>query len=94
MNAFYERLYVFGASVQAAAENSELPLAHLFTLVHPGFPVISRTKSVIPQLNFKEECPVPERRRIRQLLRKAFSRNTPRYVSDTITARYTGNYPA
>lgn len=74
MNAFYQRLQNFGALIHQAADTRELPLADYFQVVHPSYPVVSRTRSVIPQLEFEDRCPVKERRMIRKMLRRAFSR--------------------
>ena len=74
MNAFYERLNIFGASVNHASEESGQPLGELFTLVHPSYPVISQPRSIIPEIEFEDNCPPTLRKQVRRLLRKAFRR--------------------
>lgn len=74
MNTFYERLIRFGALVHEASEINGEHYEELFTVIHPGHPVVSRERSITPSLLFAEECPVPIKRKVRAIMRKAFSR--------------------
>jgi hypothetical protein len=72
MNAFYERLKNFGASVQAASQRSGEPLEELFIIIHPGHPVVAHTRSTTPVIRFETGCPIQLRRKIRKLLKSAY----------------------
>jgi hypothetical protein len=74
MNAFYERLTHFGELVTTASRNAQLDLAEHFTVQHPGFPVVSQTRSIMPKLSFDEDCPAEIRHKVRRLLKKSFNR--------------------
>ncbi len=74
MNAFYERLSHFGMLINNASSSDSHNYADYFTVQHPSHPVVSSTKSVVPKLIFKEECPKDLRRKVRCLLRKSFER--------------------
>ncbi len=72
MNAFYERLYRFGALLSKASEQSGENIVDVVTVIHPGYPVVSHTRSTTPKLVFKQECPIYLRRKIRKIMRSAF----------------------
>lgn len=73
MNAFYERLALFGASIAQVSEHWDRPVEELFTVVHPGHPIVSHERSTRPSIHFEQDCPIPVRRKVRQLLRKTFA---------------------
>ncbi len=71
MNAFYERLNRFGALVHEVSRTGE-HIEDMFTVVHPGHPVVSQTRRTTPKLEFEQNCPKPIRRQVRQILKQAF----------------------
>jgi hypothetical protein len=79
MNAFYERLMRFGELIGHASQQEKHNLADYFTVMHPGFPVVSSTKSTTPKLTFRDGVPSEVRKTVRKLFKKSFRRENVRY---------------
>lgn len=74
MNAFYERLTHFAQMVNDASKDEKYSYAQYFQVQHPSYPVVSRTRSLMPKLVFEDDCPTALRRKVRLLLKKSFNR--------------------
>jgi hypothetical protein len=72
MNAFYQKLNLFGSLVQGISQTKNIDMANYFIVVHPAHPIVKNSETTRPGIRFNDRCPRAIKREVAMLWKMVF----------------------